>query len=303
MKLVRRVCTGVALCSVPVTTALGCSSTDSGSGGPPDGGAYAMMALDGGQADAATVETGWASVEAGADAGRGDGGLFAGVGTGEAGTEGGGALCSADVAAITPEQIKTFTAQQVVALGTNIRCLSDGALGALSGNGNVVLGQIAAITAAQVVVLTPAQIRLLGATGAGGATMTSKLADLNSGAWAALVQDSTQVAAITAAEVPTLSTDKITALGANIKFLSDGALGALSGNGNVVLGQIAAITAAQVTALSPHQVSIVAAINNDAGISFLNTQAFAALSAAQIAVLTVAQRASLSPAQHTACGC
>src|SRR5260370_14419234 len=178
-----------------------------------------MMALDGGQADAATVEAGWVSVEAGADGGRGDGGLFAGVGTGEAGTEGGGALCSADVAAIPPEQIKTFTAQQVVALGTNIRCLSDGALGALSGNGNVVLGQIAAITAAQVVVLTPAQIRLLGATGAGGATMTSKLPDLDSGAGAALVQDSAPLAATTAPDVPTPSTCRIASFGTIGRFL------------------------------------------------------------------------------------
>src|SRR6185369_1837949 len=113
----------------------------------------------------------------------------------------------------------------------------------------------------------PAQVRLLGATGAGGATMTSKVSCLNDGAWAALVQDPAQVAAFTAPEIPTLQPAKIVALGTNIKSLSDAALGALTPNNSGTTGQIAALTAAQVMALSPQQIGVIAGIANNTGIS------------------------------------
>jgi hypothetical protein len=121
---------------------------------------------------------------------------------------------------------------------------------------------------------------MLGATGEGGAVTTSKIASLNVGTWAALVGNMQQVAAFTAAEIRTLSPDQIKALGANIKFLTDAALGALSGN------SAGGITSEQITALSPAQISVIAGIGNDTGIASLNMGAFASLSPAQIAVLT-----------------
>src|SRR6266853_1751118 len=126
-----------------------------------------------------------------------------------------------------------------------------------------------------------------------GAVTTSKIASLNGAAWAALVAEMQQVAAITAAEIRTLSPDQIKAVGTNIKFLTDAALGALSGNSLGGNGQIYAITAEQIAALSPAQISVIAGIGNDTGIASLNMGAFASLNPAQIAVLTNAQKASL----------
>jgi hypothetical protein len=138
---------------------------------------------------------------------------------------------------------------------------------------------------------------------------------LNSGTWATLVSDPNQVAAITPAEIATLTlnySSQITALGTNINTLSDAALGSLTANtwGINSGAQIQAISAAQVLALSPAQIGIIAGINVTtaggtvySGISYLNSGAFASLSPAQIAVLTPTEKASLSAAQHTSCGC
>ena len=229
--------------------------------------------------------------------------MLAGCGGNGMSSNPGGGACPSAIAAITPEQIRMYSGAQVVALGTNIRCLNDAALGALSGNSNAGTGHIYAITVEQIAVLSPAQVRMLGATGEGGATTTSKLSNLNPGAWAALAGSTPQVAAITAPEIRTLSPEQIKVLGINIKSLTDAALGALSTNSNAGTGHIYAITVEQIAVLTPVQIGVIAAINNDAGIANLNMAAFSSLTAAQIGVLTSAQKAALSPAQHTACGC
>jgi hypothetical protein len=223
------------------------------------------------------------------------------------------------VAAITAAEISTLSDAEIALIGNNIASLSDSALGALSSSTSAsplhMIGQIESITAAQILSLAPAQVRFIGSTGVGGAVTTSQIYRLNSGAWASLVSDPIQVAAITPAEIATLTLNNssfITALGTNINFLSDAALGSLTGNtwGINNGGQIQAISAAQVSALSPSQISIIAAINVTAanatvysGIAFLNSGAFSTLSPTQISILTTTQKASLSVAQHNACGC
>src|SRR3954471_22263026 len=131
-------------------------------------------------------------------------------------------------------------------------------LGVLSANNSASTGQIASITAEQIAVLSPAQVRMLGAT-VDGVMMTSKINQLNSGAWSKLASDPEQVKAITAAEIPTLGNEKIVALGTNIKYLSDAALGALTLNNSAASGQIAAITAEQIAVLTPAQVRLLGA--------------------------------------------
>src|SRR5258708_2298873 len=98
----------------------------------------------------------------------------------------------AEVAAITPEKIRAYTNEQIMALGTSINCLSDAALGVLSPSNNSGPQQIASITAEQIAVLSPAQVRMIGATGDGGAVTTSKISHLNTAAWAKLVSDPEQ---------------------------------------------------------------------------------------------------------------
>jgi DNA polymerase III psi subunit len=253
------------------------------------------------------------------------------------------------VAAITPAEIATLTlnvSEKIVALGTNIKYLSDAALGALTQNTSGVNsgGQIQAITAAQIATLSTLQVRMIGATGAGGVTTTSKITYLNVGAWATLVSDPLQVAAITPAEIATLTlnvSEKITALGVNIQYLTDAAFAVLTPYSGTNTGaQIQAISALQIPVIAPAQVTIIAGITSPYGaataIAFLNAGAFATLNAAQIGVLTAtnvkgisaaqlasltetaiagfkssgtnasltaAQVLSLSAVQHTACGC
>ena len=206
---------------------------------------------------------------------------------------------------ITSDQIKTYSDNQIQGLGANIQYLSPAALEALdyhTGNNNPV-GQIESITPAQIAVLSPAQIRLLGATGANSTVVgTAQIAYLNDTTWAALVSSSTQVAAITAAEIPTLWDKHIVALGTNISFLSNSALVALdyhTGNNNP-LGQIESILAAQIDVLTPAQVRLIGAIGaggtiGTSKIVYLNTGAWSALvgKPQQVAAITPAEVATL----------
>jgi hypothetical protein len=251
------------------------------------------------------------------------------------------------VAAITPAEIATMTnlgAERITTLGTNIKFLTNPALNVLSyqstwGDN----GQIQAISAAQIVALTPAQVRMIGATGAGGSITTSLIQWLNTGAWAALVSDPVQVSAITAAEMATLWDWHVAAMGANIQLLSNQALGALTVTTTInaihPTGQIETLSMEQIAALSSTQIGVLAGISSPYGagtaIAWLNVGAFGALSATQVAVLTpgqvvgvsaaqmaslstaamagltsatvasltVTQKASLTAAQKTACGC
>jgi trimeric autotransporter adhesin len=206
-------------------------------------------------------------------------------------------MSPAEVAAISVEEISTFTNTQIIALDSNFKYLTNEALAKLSGGFQ---SQIQAISDVEIITLTPAQVRLLGSTGVGGVTATSKLASLNSGAWKALVHDSSQVKAFTADEIPTLGNDKIIALESNFKYLTNAALAKLSGG---FQSQIQAISTTEIITLAPEQVGIIAATNNNTGISSLNASSFASLSSAQIGILTVPQKSSLSPAQHASCGC
>jgi hypothetical protein len=213
---------------------------------------------------------------------------------------------AAQVAAITATEIPTLWDAEIVALGTNINSLSNAALNALtSGTGNALhsVGQIESITVAQINALSPTQVRMIGAAGPGGSVITSQIQALNSGAWAALAGSPAQVAAITAAEMPTLGDSEIVALGTNINMLSNAALSAMtyttkSTDPNRNVGQIESLTMAQVGALSPAQISAIAGITSNFGpssaIAILNAGAFASLSSLQVAVLTPANVVGIS---------
>jgi hypothetical protein len=104
----------------------------------------------------------------------------------------------------------------------------------------------------------------------------------------------------------TLTDSEVKAIDVKFGSLSNAALGALSPTTNLagnLVGQIQIITPVEIFALTPAQISVIAGINANTGISFLNAVAFGSLSATQIAILTVTQKASLSVAQHTACAC
>lgn len=199
----------------------------------------------------------------------------------------------AEVAAITPAQIATYSAAQIVALDVNIQYLTNPTLGAMLNT------QVNAITATEIGVLSPAQVRLIGSTGAGGATTTSKVTSLNPGAWAALVGNPTQVAAITPAETATMSIAEITALGTNIQHLSNAALGAFIAG--VTFNQVGSISAAQIAVLSPAQVRFIGStgaggVTTTSKINWLNPGAWAQLVSdpLQVAAITAAEAANLS---------
>jgi hypothetical protein len=128
---------------------------------------------------------------------------------------------------------------------------------------------------------------------------------LNAGAWAALTSNPAQVAAITGAETATLFDGEITAMGSAIQSMSNSALNALTAftNGAHPIGQIESISSAQIGSLTPAQIQVLASINSDKGLAFLNTGAFQSLTPSQIAVLTPNQKSIFSTAQHSACGC
>lgn len=240
-----------------------------------------------------------------------------GCGGGGGGASSTTSLCVEDpLKTYTLEQIAAFDGQtiatlrdiEIVALGQSIKLLTNAALGGLNdGVSNIKIfckphvSQINAITAEQVKVLTPSQIRLIGSTGAGGGTFTSKIDSLNDGAWAALVGDAAQVAAMTAAEVGTFSSPRITAFGANIQYLSTSALSALSDKYVTTTvnrtGQIQSISAAQVNVLTPAQVRVLGSSENGISkIGSLNDGAWQALidSDTQIAAITGKEIESLS---------
>lgn len=216
------------------------------------------------------------------------------------------------VAAITAAEAATLTDGEITGFGLNIKFLSNAALGLLSsftGPTNPV-GQVESISAAQIAVLTPAQVRLIGSTGIGGATTTSQIAGLNVGAWAALVADPLQVAAMTAAEVASLygnNFEKTVSLGTSIQYLTPAAIAGIGTSTAYTFSglQITFLSAAQIAVMSPAQISALAGgtlyvgitTYLTASISQLNAGAFSALGAAQIAVLTPANMALVTPAQ------
>src|ERR1035438_1500101 len=93
----------------------------------------------------------------------------AGGAGGTGGTSGNSTPTPSEVAAITPSQIEQYSDEKIIALGTNIRYLSDATLIALSNmtGPNNLVGQVESISVTQIAVLTPAQVRLLGAAGPG----------------------------------------------------------------------------------------------------------------------------------------
>jgi hypothetical protein len=207
----------------------------------------------------------------------------------------------ADIAAITPAQIATYSAAQIVALDSNIQYLTNPTLGAM------LTTQVNAITATEIGVLSPAQVRFIGSTGAGGATTTSKITSLNAGAWAALVGNPTQVAAITPAETATMSISEIPALGTNIQYLSNPALGAFITS--VTFNQIGSILATQIAVLSPAQVRFIGSTGaggatTTSKINSLNAGAWAQLVSdpLQVASITAAEAATMSVTEIPAIG-
>jgi trimeric autotransporter adhesin len=210
------------------------------------------------------------------------------------------------VAAITPAEIATMSLTEISALGTNIQHLSNAALGAFIAG--VTFNQVGSISAAQIAVLSPAQVRFIGSTGAGGVTATSKINALNAGTWAQLVSDPLQVAAITAAEAGTLSPTEIAAMGSSLQYLSNAALGAFVTSATT-FNQIGAITAAQIAVLSPAQVRFIGSTGaggatTTAKINALNAGAWAQLVSdpLQVAAITAAETGTLSPTEIAAMG-
>jgi hypothetical protein len=246
---------------------------------------------------------------------------------------------TAQVVAITSDEIPTLSDDEIVALNANINQLSTVAIAALTSGTDAANpnGQIESIAADQIAVLSPAQVQVIGAAGPDGVNTTPLIRWLNSGAWATLVGNPAQVAAMTSDDIPTLSDNEIAAMGTNINQLNDSALAALTYGTNAwnPNGQIESLTTAQIAILSPVQVSLIASIAPGTAIAYLNLGAFSTMSANQVAELTPAnvadvsapelaslslsalaglmpstiadlttsQKTMLSPAQHAACGC
>ena len=244
------------------------------------------------------------------------------------------------VGAIISQEIMGVSSPKITSIGLNIQYLSNAVLDVLadayiSSTVNQT-GQIQSITAAQIGVLTTAQIRRIGYT----ENNVAKINSLSNSAWAALLLNQSQVAAITGPEIQTLSTNRFSTIGSNLQYFSDAALGAIKityiANPLNTSSQYQNITAAQIQSLAPSQILALARdTTTNAKISALTAQAFSVLSPTQVAVLlpvnvtgvTAAQLASLSDAtlagfsvatkasftsaqkslllasQHTACGC
>ncbi len=236
-------------------------------------------------------------------------GCGGGGGGGASNTSGPSSLTPAQVAAISAAEIAAYSGSQVATLGVNIKYLSDAALNALSYMPMNSSGPIQSISAAQIAALSPAQVRMIGAAGPGGTVGTAQLLYLNTGAWAALASDPLQVAAITPAEVATLSGYHIAALGTNINQLSNAALNALLYTPMNSSGPIQSISAAQIAALTPAQVRMIGAAGpggtvGTAQLLYLNMGAWAALAndPLQVAAITPAEVATLSGYHVTALG-
>jgi hypothetical protein len=231
---------------------------------------------------------------------------------GTGGTSGNSTLTPSEIAAITPSQIEQYSDEKIIALGTNIRYLSDATLIALSNmtGPNNLVGQVESISVSEIVVLTPAQVRLIGASGPGGSIGTSLIAYLNAGAWAALTSVPSQVAAITPAEIATLWDTQITGLGTNIQYLSNEAFVALTPwTGRLLTGQIESISVKQIAVLTPAQVRLIGAAGPGGSIStsmitYLNSGTWAALVSdpLQMAAITPPEIATFGYEQIIAMG-
>lgn len=164
-----------------------------------------------------------------------------------------------EAAAMTPEVAASLIDKEVIALGTKIKFLSNRALSQFTAKTDFSnSGQMQSISAEQIQVLTPEQVRYLGSTGF-GLTMISGINTLSASAWAALVSNPKQVAAITALEMPTILEVKIPAFGENFKYLSNDALSSLTVQTNFGhAGQVQTITATEFASLSPAQARLLA---------------------------------------------
>jgi trimeric autotransporter adhesin len=240
------------------------------------------------------------------------------------------------VAAITSQEVPGLSSPKVAAMGLNIQYLTNAALDVLEDAFIATTvnqtGQIQSITAGQMGVLTVNQVHHIGYL----ENSVAKIASLSNAAWSVLLASQPQVAAITAAEMQTLSTTRFQTFGSNLQYLSDPALGAIKitfvANPLNSNSQYQVITAAQIQSLTPTQIL---ALAGDTKIAALTVPAFGALSppqvaglvpvnvtgvsAAQLAALTDASLAAFSPAtkasftptqkslltstQHTSCGC
>lgn len=234
------------------------------------------------------------------------------VGCGGGGGASGSSTNQTDTpSALTASQIASYSDQQIIDLGTSINQLSPAALGALtewtrsiinSPNPN---GQIQSLTPTQIEALSPEQVRHIGTQ---GGTYPAKISFLNATTWKQLVSSTAQVQAILPGEITSMNGDKISAIGANIQFLTTEALRSLS-YGTLAsrpLGQIQSLTAAQINALSPAQVRLIgkSAGNIIAQLNWLNSDAWAALAAnpEQVKALTPTELADINGDKITALG-
>lgn len=240
------------------------------------------------------------------------------------------------VTAITPEEMKTLSSTKIGQIGANFHFLADAALRVMKETfiSTIVnrMSQITAISPDEFVGLTPAQVRNIGAAETG----VAKLFALSESTWKRLVADPVHVAALTAGEIPTLTTNQFTGLDLNLRYLSLEALRAVkpvftpnlenpsSQSASISVAQLATLDAQQVLALasgprlehfaaatfatlSPVQVSLITAPL----VSGITPQYLASLDAATLAAFpaatrgafTMAQTSLFSTAQHSACGC
>ena len=227
----------------------------------------------------------------------------------------GSTASTADTSLPTATQLATYSDAQIVALGTSINQLSNSTLEALTyatNNTTNPTGQIESLTAAQIAALSPAQVQLIGAAGAGGVATTPLIRYLNAGAWAQLVNNPAQVAAMTAEVIPTLTGDEIAAFGNNMNQLSNAALAALTYATNASsnpIGQIESITPGEIAALSPAQIRLIGAagpggVNGTSEIAWLNSGTWSILASnpTQVASITPDEIPTLSASKIVALG-
>lgn len=162
------------------------------------------------------------------------------------------------VAAILPGEFANLNGDKISLIGVNIRFLTDDVLRSLSYYTlpSRPFGQIQSLTADQMRVLSPEQVRLIGdAWDRPGA----KLKWLSIDAWAALASDPEQVKRLMPVELADMNGDKISAMGVNLRYLSDGALRSLSYYTlpSRPIGHIQALTPKQILALTPAQVRLI----------------------------------------------
>lgn len=124
------------------------------------------------------------------------------------------------ISAMTAIEIDKVTDEEIIGMGVNFKLLSNNVLSKLK-IGTVHFNpfcpghksQIAAIQASQIEVLTPAQVRYLGSSDNG----ISKIEFLNDEAWMKLIENPSQVTAITVNEMSTIPSVRFKTFGANIK--------------------------------------------------------------------------------------